>query len=427
MTALLSIWLFVAVIVRATESSNICCERNALISSNLKCQNGSKLTFTCNDGDSWLLDRNLPDQEFFINTTTEYLSYNDVEIEPARYCINLMEVDPEEPQHEIAIVCIEKESPEEDDTPNIAPIIIFAILEIATVVFLLIVIFVYLALPELRDLQGKCILHFLINYTVLFIITDTLHYHYSLSCVIKAYSFYFFSLCAWCWLCVSSFNIWKASIVKNLEDSRTYCMFLLYGYGIPVMMLFLMLLIQILPGNHLKPNFNNSNCWFTDYMTRWWYYHVPIAVLLLGTFFFFIDTSRRLRVTHHTRINIHRKKALKTRCCLYLKLSIIVGLTWILEILCNEVFPSFKALILITDILNCLQGFLIFITLIATRNKVLKAIAKRKPCGLNCFPNSWVTAIDMENEEENRNRYHHISITETEFIEIPMKTLNSTI
>lgn len=80
-----------------------------------------------------------------------------------------------------------------------------------------------------------------------------------------------------------------------------------------------------------------------------------------------------------------------------------------------------------TDILNCLQGFLIFITLIATRNKVKKIIAKQKPCGWNCFPNSWVTKVDMENEEENRNRYHHISITETEFIEIPMKTLNSNI
>lgn len=96
-------------------------------------------------------------------------------------------MDPEnETYHEIALLCIGKEAPEEEDeTPSIVPIIIFAILEIATIVFLLIVIFVYLALPELRDLQGKCILHFLINYTVLFLITDILHHHNSLSCVIK--------------------------------------------------------------------------------------------------------------------------------------------------------------------------------------------------------------------------------------------------
>lgn len=89
------------------------------------------------------------------------------------------------------------------------------------------------------------------------------------------------------------------------------------------------------------------------------------------------------------------------------------------------IFHFFSFRILATDILNCLQGFFIFITLIAFRNKVLKAFAKTKPCGMNCFPNAWLTAVDMESEEENRNRYHHMN--EAEFMEIPLKTLNSNI
>lgn len=80
--------------------------------------------------------------------------------------------------HEIAIVCIE-------DEPSVFLVIVFAALEIITIVFLLFIIVIYLALPELQDLQGKCILHFLINYAVLYLISDTLHRHDSLLCVVK--------------------------------------------------------------------------------------------------------------------------------------------------------------------------------------------------------------------------------------------------
>lgn len=89
MTAQLSIWLFVAVIVHVTESVKVCCPENTLISPNVTCENGKKLDFICNDGDSWFLDRNLPDQQFTIDPVTEYLTYKDVELEPARYAIML--------------------------------------------------------------------------------------------------------------------------------------------------------------------------------------------------------------------------------------------------------------------------------------------------------------------------------------------------
>ena len=40
------------------------------------------------------------------------------------------------------------------------------------------------------------------------------------------------------------------------------------------------------------------------------------------------------------------------------------------------------------DILNGLQGVTIFILLVATRKRVKRLLAKRKPCGIT-FPKSW--------------------------------------
>ena len=50
------------------------------------------------------------------------------------------------------------------------------------------------------------------------------------------------------------------------------------------------------------------------------------------------------------------------------------------------------------DILNALQGFIIFLLLVAMRKRVRKLLAKKKPCGIN-FPKSWTVYEDEECEE----------------------------
>jgi hypothetical protein len=48
--------------------------------------------------------------------------------------------------------------------------------------------------------------------------------------------------------------------------------------------------------------------------------------------------------------------------------------------------------------LNGLQGFIIFLLLVATRKRVRKLLAKKRPCGF-AFPKSWAAYEDEECEE----------------------------
>lgn len=57
-------------------------------------------------------------------------------------------------------------------------------------------------------------------------------------------------------------------------------------------------------------------------------------------------------------------------------------------------FPLFR---IPTDILNTLQGFIIFLLLVVTRKRVRKLLAKKKPCGI-VFPKSWTAYKDEEYE-----------------------------
>lgn len=51
-----------------------------------------------------------------------------------------------------------------------------------------------------------------------------------------------------------------------------------------------------------------------------------------------------------------------------------------------------------TDLLNGLQGFIIFLLLVAMRKRVRKLLAKKRPCGI-VFPKSWAAYEDEECEE----------------------------
>jgi hypothetical protein len=49
------------------------------------------------------------------------------------------------------------------------------------------------------------------------------------------------------------------------------------------------------------------------------------------------------------------------------------------------------------DILNCLQGLIIFLILVVFRKKALRGLAKYHPWGFNC-PKRWAAGVDEESE-----------------------------
>nr|CAD7265825.1 unnamed protein product [Timema shepardi] len=51
---------------------------------------------------------------------------------------------------------------------------------------------------------------------------------------------------------------------------------------------------------------------------------------------------------------------------------------------------------IVTDILNTLQGVIIFF-LVVCRKRVFRAVTRNRPCGFSC-PNRWTAGLDEESE-----------------------------
>ncbi|KAL1114796.1 hypothetical protein AAG570_007620 [Ranatra chinensis] len=108
-----------------------------------------------------------------------------------------------------------------------------------------------------------------------------------------------------------------------------------------------------------------NTCVFAGHVETWVFFYGPMTILLLCNITFFFMTTIRLwqdyrNTTPQPRIRVLRFKY-------------------------------------ITDILNTLQGVIIFLIMVATRKRVLRALAKNKMCG-TYFNENWQTMPDEESE-----------------------------
>lgn len=149
-----------------------------------------------------------------------------------RYC--LQELDPKDgtPITVEAVLCIPHEhlmhaaelEPEPDTLldANIYSIMIFITLDVASLALLIATIVIYWILPEIRDLQGSCVLHFLTNYCLTYIIFGTITVRIPLPCFVRAYGCIFFTFASFFWLTVSSFHVWSTSMQVTLGITPPY-------------------------------------------------------------------------------------------------------------------------------------------------------------------------------------------------------------
>lgn len=115
------------------------------------------------------------------------------------------------------------------------------------------VIVIYLSIPELLNLCGKCLVCYLISLTTFYIVLSYVYLNagYSISpplCTILAYIIYFAYLSTIIWLNVTSYDLWK-----NFRQD----------------MLFASVLILRIP----------YNCWLSFYSTAPLFDHVYIRIV----------------------------------------------------------------------------------------------------------------------------------------------------
>ncbi|XP_063908395.1 probable G-protein coupled receptor Mth-like 1 isoform X3 [Zophobas morio] len=381
--------ILVLLVVHAAVASNPCCPSGDNRIARKKCADGSPVQLPCPF--KYLTKK----EDGMTVDVDDDLIIASARIPPDRYCATKSN------QTDLFVVCFS-----EDALEGNSAFTVYAVLELISVVFILLTIFVYSQVREVLDLQGVCIVHSISGLAVSFLVlavNQLMPYRIEKTkCMTVAYIIYFTMLYSFFWLNVLAFHIWRTIVKPSFFRIHKYWPYIYHGFGCggPVILLIILLIAHSMPFSDIHPGFGETKCWFKTTKTQFVYFYGPMAVLLCLNVIYYGWTIgvlwRRFSQTDEKKV-----KVLKYRLLLCVKLFFIMGISWIFELLSaafQEVDPVLQTIWYVTDGLNTLQGILIFLILVVLRKRVIRGLADRSLCGVR-LPSRWRAAADDECEE----------------------------
>ncbi|XP_065081426.1 G-protein coupled receptor Mth2-like isoform X2 [Ochlerotatus camptorhynchus] len=262
-----------------------------------------------------------------------------------------------------------------------------------SVPFLLVTFFVYACIPELRNMHGKSLMCYVlglaVGYTVLSLVQMAIFEGKSLPCMFLGYMVYFWFMVSFFWLNVMSFDIyWTFRGVRGAKSTerKKFALYSLYAWGCPLLLTSIALIIdntELLPLSY-RPSIGVTRCLVAeDKYVEFFYLYLPLLLLVLANVVFFVITATRIikiqRETSMVRRGDSKRHSKldndRDRFGLYLRLFIVMGVTWSLEVVSWAV-NNVAWMFYISDICNCMQGFLIFM-LFVWKQKIKRLIYKK--------------------------------------------------
>ncbi|XP_052741331.1 G-protein coupled receptor Mth2 [Bicyclus anynana] len=261
---------------------------------------------------------------------------------------------------------------------------------IISCVFLALVLLVYLILPELRNLGGMILMAYTSSLFMGFLLLAMIQSNTVFKCVELTASIYFFLLATFCWMNVMSVDIWwtfrgyaKARPIHRRGELFKFFMYCFYGWGVPGVMTILLVVMNGLELEPwiIKPLIPRAGC-FLQEGQKMVYLYVPILILILSNWLFFLMTAYNIRrLMRGTAVlnsaaagNPAAHQQQRNRLMLYLKLSVIMGINWLLEVI--SFFTPQLRMWEISDTYNLLIGFAIFLIFVC-KKKIFKKLVAR--------------------------------------------------
>ncbi|XP_073956094.1 G-protein coupled receptor Mth2-like isoform X2 [Choristoneura fumiferana] len=262
--------------------------------------------------------------------------------------------------------------------------------------FLLLVLVVYGLLKELRNLAGMMLMAYVATLTVAFltraaqVFANDVGAMDSNQCVGVGLFFLYSLMASFTWLNVMSFDIWwsmrgfrKCRKIHRQGIPIKFAWYCLYAWGVPLMLILFVVIVEHTDLRHL-PNFvkphivvNPDECFLPE-DERQLYLNAPIAVATSINLVLFLMTAYniwRIKSGVARSADSNRNKTDESRFGIYLKLSSVMGIGWILEVV-SALWNSDSRVWYITDFYNTLIGLFIFIIFVCKRN-VLNLLCKR--------------------------------------------------
>ncbi|XP_051170360.1 G-protein coupled receptor Mth2-like isoform X2 [Leptopilina boulardi] len=332
-----------------------------------------------------ILNPEYPEDMFFLYKNGSLQRSSEQYYLPSDYCLDWTDYI----YNFSAILC-------EDDSKNVAEST-HPIGMIISILFLLITFMVYAIVPELHNLHGKTLMCHMASliaaYTGLVIHKFDFEYlSHNNTCIFLAYMMYFSFIASFFWLNVMCFDIWwtfsgfrLSHGSFNQRENRKFIMYTIYAWGCSLILTLLCCVMETLPNIPdyiIKPEFSKDKCWFQEELAKGIYFYCPMGVTVLTNICLFISTS--IKISKHKKDTTCHLKSSESRrhddskqwFNLYLKLFIVMGINWSMEIISWLLNDEPSWIFYITDIMNSLQGFTIFIIFVC-KKKIKQLLLRR--------------------------------------------------
>ncbi|XP_033123326.1 fibrillin-1-like [Anneissia japonica] len=169
----------------------------------------------------------------------------------------------------------------------------------------------------------------------------------------------------------------KVKLRKRHSKRKILQAYMFYGWGAPLPIIILCLVIHFGRFHNLRFRYGSEfACWIYDEKSTLLAFGLPLMIILFFNILLFICAVIGLRLTKVNKVgdvNNSRLKRFKTDLLVYVKMSTLMGFTWIFGFI--SAFTELEIFRYIFIILNSLQGVFIFMAF--TCNKHVRKEVKR--------------------------------------------------
>lgn len=242
-------------------------------------------------------------------------------------------------------------------------------------------------LPALRNLPGYNLaslsIAFLLAYS--FLLIGQIPQVLGLFCVISGVLQQNFFLAAFFCMNVLAFDVWrtlrlateKLAVGSQNTRKRQFLWYALYAWGCPLLISLISVIIDNCDNvpESIKPDYGKDDiCWLSNTTAKTIFFSAPAFILILINGVFFIRSSWMISSNTMKLTNDQSKQTVTINYVLYVRLGIMMGLTWLIGVLAvifNNAIVWFGF-----DLFNSLQGLFLFLLFTCTR-KVMKHLRQK--------------------------------------------------
>ncbi|GAB6030802.1 hypothetical protein CHUAL_007649 [Chamberlinius hualienensis] len=283
----------------------------------------------------------------------------------------------------VAVVCINAGEPRRQETRDL-----YAAAYIISSIFAFLTLLAHLFYPHL-NYHAKALLCHIISLLIMYItmtvrsfVTD---YNSDFGRLLLFGLQYVSALATFLWLNVLAFELWR--VFSNLQGNtstlgpqqakkRWFIAKCCYAWGIPMVLCLLIIGLSYdsTSSNYFDLPFARNVSWFQSDKTMFYFFYLPIIIILIENVVFFGLTIWHIRSASRGT-DILNKKVSKQLFRVCVKLFVVMGIFWFAEVISWQFSHEIdEAVWYVTDLINALQGVAIFLVYVCKRStwKMLK-------------------------------------------------------